>query len=55
MMVTGTVVAGTSIARQVLQEDHDHDQHQDAGLDQRRVDLVDRGRHEAAWYRTECP
>ena len=42
MIVTGTVVAGTSTARQSWRKTQDHDQHEDAGLDQRLVDLVDR-------------
>ena len=32
MIVTGTVVAGTSVARKVLQKDEDHDEDQNAGL-----------------------
>jgi hypothetical protein len=51
MMVTGTVVAGTSIARQSC-KDQDHDQHEQTGLDQRLVDLVDRFRDEFSWCRT---
>src|SRR5499427_8954742 len=41
MMVTGTVVAGISIAP-VLQEHQDDDEHEDGGLVQRFVHLVDR-------------
>ena len=33
MIVTGTVVAGTSVARQSCRKTQDDDQHQDAGLD----------------------
>ena len=41
-------------AAPVLQEDQDDGQHQDAGLDQRLVDLIDRGGDEFAWCRTGC-
>ena len=42
MIVTGTVVAGTSTARQSWRKTQDHDQHEHAGLEQGLVDFVDR-------------
>ena len=53
MMVTGTVVAGTSVARKFCWQDDYHYQDQNAGLIKRRIDLRDRIPARRSWCRTE--